>query len=77
MLQTKFKNQHIEPKITKTKFNFTANQDVHGLCDFPSIFHETTSYCERRARSHQPFARTNAFLHSFVPSGAAAWNNHH
>ena len=31
------------------------------------------SYCERRARSHllhQPFARTNAFLYSFVPS---AW----
>ena len=50
---------------------------VHGLCDFPSTFHETSSYCERRARSHllhQPFARTNAFLYSFVPSGAAAWN---
>ena len=44
---------------------------VHGLCDFPSTFHETSSYCERRARSHllhQPFARTNAFLYSFVPS---------
>ena len=50
---------------------------VHGLCDFPSTFHKTASYCERRARSHllhQPFARTNAFLYSFVPSGAAAWN---
>ena len=23
---------------------------------------------------HQPFARTNTFLYSFVPSGAAAWN---
>ena len=51
---------------------------IHGLCDFPSIFHESTSYCERRARSHllhQPFARTNAFFYSFVPSGAAAWNH--
>ena len=51
---------------------------IHGLCDFPSIFQETTSYCERRARSHllhQPFARTNAFFYSFVPSGATAWNH--
>ena len=51
---------------------------VHGQCDFPSIFQETTSYCERRARSHllhQPFARTNAFFYSFVPSGTTAWNH--
>ena len=51
---------------------------IHGLCNFPSIFQETTSYCERRARSHllhQPFVRTNAFFYSFVPSGATACNH--
>ena len=50
---------------------------VHSLCDFPPIFQATSTYCERRTRPHllhQPFARTNAFLYSFVPSGAAAWN---
>ena len=51
---------------------------VHGLCYFPvNIFQMQPSYSSRLARSdtiHCPFARTNYYYHSFVPSSIAAWN---
>ena len=50
-----------------------------GLCDFPSIFQETTSYCEgvqdRTCYISHLREQNNAFFYSFVPSGATAWNH--
>ena len=48
---------------------------VHNLIYFPS-----DTFVPRHSRTessvfHQPFARTNTFLHSFVPSVVSSWNS--
>ena len=52
---------------------------VYNLCHFPDhIFEERQAYSERLRRPltlHQPFAHSNAYLNSFVPSSVQAWNN--
>ena len=47
---------------------------VHNLIYFPS---DTLPRHSRTKSSvfHQPFARTNTFLHSFVPSVVSSWNS--
>ena len=51
---------------------------VHELCDFPEVFQMQVSRSNRLARDFTiccPFARTNYFYHSFVPSSIRAWNS--
>ena len=52
---------------------------IYRLCYFPDhIFEERQAHSERLKRSltlYQPFAHSNAFLNSFVPSGVRAWNS--
>ena len=52
---------------------------IYNLCYFPDhILEERQAHCERLRRSltlFQPFAHSNAFLNSFVPSSIHAWNN--
>ena len=52
---------------------------VYNLCHFPDhIFEERQAHSERLRRPltlHQPFAHSNAYLNSFVPSSVQAWNN--
>ena len=52
---------------------------VHGLCYFPEgIVQMRPSQSERLQRSltiFQPFARTNAYLMSFLPNSISAWNS--
>ena len=51
---------------------------VHGLCYFPdNVFIAQPSHSTKLLRSdtlHCPFARTNYYFHSFVPSAIRAWN---
>ena len=53
---------------------------VHGLCYFPcDIFVLDSNPYSSVTRSHsmvlkQPYANTNAFLYSFVPSSISKWN---
>ena len=51
---------------------------VHGLCYFPeNIFTLQPPYSSRLSRSDTllcPFARTNYYFHSFVPSSIRSWN---
>ena len=52
---------------------------VHGLCYFPEdIFIMQSSHSSRLLRSDTllcPFAKTNYYYHSFVPSAIRAWNS--
>ena len=51
---------------------------IHELCDFPDVFQVQATRSNRLARDftiHCPFARTNYFYHSFVPSSIRAWNS--
>ena len=52
---------------------------LHGLCDFPEdIFQIQLAHSSRLARAqtlHCPFARTNYYYNSFVPSSIRAWNS--
>ena len=52
---------------------------VYNLCHFPDhIFEERQAHSERLRRPltlHQPFAHSNAYLNSFIPSSVQAWNN--
>ena len=48
---------------------------VHNLISFPpSVFVPRPSRCRSNVY-FQPFARTNCFLHSFVPSTISSWNS--
>ena len=51
---------------------------VHDLCFFPAnviTARPNHSQCtNRQLLLHQPFAGTNAYLHSFVPHTVHAWN---
>ena len=51
---------------------------VHGLCYFPDdVFTAQALHSSRLLRSDTllcPFARTNYYYHSFVPSTIRAWN---
>lgn len=56
----------------------TMYKIVHNLVYFPhDVFvpRITTSRSASKLLYHQPFARTNAFLHSFVPNTCSVWNN--
>ena len=52
---------------------------LHGLCDFPDdILQIQLAHSSRLARAqtlHCPFARTNYYYNSFVPSSIRAWNS--
>ena len=52
---------------------------LHGLCDFPDdILQIQLVHSSRLARAqtlHCPFARTNYYYNSFVPSSIRAWNS--
>ena len=69
------------PKLSERRLHLKLAQVfkiVHGLCYFPEdIFITQPSYSSRLARSDTllcPFARTNYYFHSFVPSSIRAWN---
>ena len=51
---------------------------VHGLCFFPpNVITTRPNHSQRTNRQlllQQPFAGTNAYLHSFVPHTVHAWN---
>ena len=51
---------------------------VHGLCFFPAnVITTRPNHSQRTNRQlllQQPFAGTNAYLHSFVPHTVHAWN---
>ena len=48
---------------------------VHNLISFPpSVFVPRPSICRSNVY-FQPFARTNCFLHSFVPNTISSWNS--
>ena len=51
---------------------------VHGLCFFPPNMITTrpnhSQHTNRQLLLQQPFAGTNAYLHSFVPHTVHAWN---
>ena len=51
---------------------------VHGLCFFPdNVITTRPNHSQRTNRQlllHQPFAGTNAYLHSFVPHTVHSWN---
>ena len=52
---------------------------LHGLCDFPDgILQIQLAYSSRLVRAqtlHCPFARTNHYYNSFVPSSIRAWSS--
>ena len=52
---------------------------IHGLCYFPeNIFMVQPPHLSRLSRSDTllcPFAKTNHYFHSFVPSAIRAWNS--
>ena len=69
------------PKLSVRRQNFKLAQVfkiVHGFCYFPdNIFRMQPSHSSRLSRIdtiYRPFARTNYYYHSFVPSSIAAWN---
>ena len=69
------------PRLSERRLHLKLAQVykiIHGLCYFPKgIFEMHTSHSDRLARAdtlHCPFARTNYFFHSFVPSSIRAWN---
>ena len=52
---------------------------VHNLCYFPSHIitprSNVSQRTDRRLLLHQPFARTNTFMYSFVPRSVRVWNS--
>ena len=52
---------------------------VHNLCYFPSNIitprPNVSKRTDRQLLLHQPFARTNAFMYSFVPRTVNIWNS--
>ena len=52
---------------------------VHQLCDFPEdVLQSQMAHSNRLARDLTldcPFARTNYYYHSFIPSSVRAWNS--
>ena len=56
----------------------TVFKVVHNLCYFPPDIlsaRETRTCSSRQLLLSQPFARTNSYLHSFVPSAVRHWNH--
>ena len=56
----------------------TMYKIVHGLIYFPDVIQQRPNSCQRTNRQlllHQPFARTNAFLNSFIPRATHVWNS--
>ena len=69
------------PRLSERRLHLKLAQVykiIHKLCYFPEdIFVRQAAHSERLVRSDtilHPFARTNYFYHSFVPSSIAAWN---
>ena len=69
------------PRLSERRLHLKLAQVfkiVHGLCYFPeNIFTFQPPYSSRLSRSDTllcPFARTNYFFHSFVPSSIRSWN---
>ena len=52
---------------------------VHNLCYFPSHIitprPNVSQRTDKRLLLHQPFARTNTFMYSFVPHSVKVWNS--
>ena len=51
---------------------------VHGLCHFPPevlVANNNITHSPRSLILQQPFSRTNAFYHSFIPDTIRTWNN--
>ena len=70
------------PKLGERRLQLKLAQvfkNVHGLCYFPEdVFITQPSHSSRLARSDIllcPFARTNYYFHSSVPSSIRAWNS--
>ena len=63
----------------RLKLKLTQVYIAHGLCYFPdNIFVLHKSHSVRLAKPHTmlcPYAHTNCYFHSFVPSGMRAWNS--
>ena len=69
------------PRLSERRLHLKLAQVykiIHKLCYFPEdVFQMREAHSERLARTdivHRPFARTNYFYNSFVPSSIAAWN---
>ena len=70
------------PRLSSRRLNLKLMQMyriLHGLAYFPpGIIESQQCYSSRLARAHTvrcPFARTNYYYHSFVPSSIRAWNS--
>ena len=70
------------PRLSERRLHLKLAQVykiIHNLCYFPeAIFQRQAAHSERLARTDTlrcPFARTNYFYNSFVPSSIAAWNS--
>ena len=70
------------PKLSNRRLHLKLAQVykvVHQLCDFPEdVLQSQIAHSNRLARDltlHCPFARTNYYYHSFVPSSVRAWNS--
>ena len=70
------------PKLSNRRLHLKLAQVykvVHQLCDFPEdVIQSQIAHSTRLARDltlHCPFARTNYYYHSFVPSSVRAWNS--
>ena len=70
------------PVLSKRRLHLKLAQVykiLHGLCDFPvDIFQTRLAHSSRLARAqtlHCPFARTNYYYNSFIPSSIRAWNS--
>ena len=51
---------------------------VYGLCYFPPeaiVANNNLTHSSRSLMLQQPFSRTNAFYHSFLPDTIRTWNN--
>jgi hypothetical protein len=69
------------PKLSERRSHLKLVQVykiIHNLCYFPEgVFQRQAAHSERLAKTDTlrcPFARTNYFYNSFVPSSIAAWN---
>ena len=56
------------------------HRTIHGLLYFPPniiniIPSGTSSHYARSYSLHQPFARTDSYLHSFLPNTVLHWNS--
>ena len=70
------------PMLSKRRLHLKlvqVHKILHGLCDFPvDILQIQLAHSSRLARAqtlHWPFARTNYYYNSFVPSSIRAWNS--